>query len=39
MVDIALFCDSGATGGETVAYFADVRMTQKDATAREGTAD
>ena len=39
MVDVALFCDSDATGGETLAYFADVRVTQKDATAREGTAD
>jgi len=35
IVDIAFFCDSDDTGGETVAYFADVRVTQKTLTSRE----
>ena len=26
MIDIAIFCDSDETGGETVAYVADVRV-------------
>ena len=39
IVDIALFCDSDATGGETVAYFADVRVTQRSLTAREPESD
>ena len=39
VVDIALFCDSDDTGGETVAYFSDVRMTQKTLTTREPEID
>ena len=39
IVDIALFCDSDDTGGETIAYFADVRVTQENPTAREQEID
>ncbi len=31
IVDLGLFCDSDETGGDTVAYFADVRVEQRDA--------
>ncbi len=33
IVDMALFCDSDETGSETLAYVADVRVKQRDATA------
>ena len=39
IVDLALFCDSDDTGGETIAYFADVRVKQKNLTAREQEID
>ena len=29
VIDIAIFCDSDETGGETVSYFADVRMRRR----------
>ena len=39
IVDIAFFCDSDDTGGETVAYFADVRVAQRKPTAPEQKID